>query len=299
MLEMADSTLGMKNYLSLLRPRQWVKNLFVLLPAFFVGRITDFSLLGRTLIAAVSLCALASAIYIVNDVRDREVDRWHPTKRNRPLAAGRVSVTGALVLAFFLCVGSLAAAWALGVSVAELFGFYLVLNLAYSFGLKQAPILDVFIVSAGYVIRIFVGGAVGGVRISMWIIIMTFLLALFITLGKRRDDVLILNEPGMKERKALDGYDLPFIDSAMMIMAAVNVVSYIMYTVSPEVIAKFHTNKLYLTTLFVLLGTLRYLQLTYVEKRSCCPTDILYEDRFIQLTLVGWILAFMVIIYWK
>jgi decaprenyl-phosphate phosphoribosyltransferase len=299
MFELTESTQGIRNYVALLRPRQWAKNLFVLLPAFFVGRITEFSLLGRTLIAAISLCAIASAIYIVNDVRDREADRQHPTKRLRALASGRVSVTGALVLASFLSIAGLAAAWALGALVAELFVFYLVLNLAYSFGLKRAPILDIFIVSAGYVIRIFIGGAVGDVRISMWIIIMTFLLALFITLGKRRDDVLILDESGAKVRKALNGYDLPFIDSAMMIMAAVNVVSYIMYTVSPDVIAKFHTNKLYITTLFVLLGTLRYLQLTYVEKRSCCPTDILFEDRFIQLTLVGWIVAFMVIIYWK
>jgi len=296
---MTERIQGIKNWVALLRPRQWVKNLFVLLPAFFVGRITDFSLLGRTLIAAVSLCAIASAVYIVNDVRDREADRRHPTKRNRPLAADRVPVTGALVLASFLSIAGFAAAWALGAPVAELFGLYLVLNLAYSFGLKRAPILDIFIVSAGYVIRIFIGGAVGNVRISMWIIIMTFLLTLFITLGKRRDDMLILDESGVKTRKALDGYDLPFIDAAMMIMAAVNVVSYIMYTVSPEVIAKFHTNKLYITTLFVLLGTLRYLQLTYVQKRTCCPTDILYEDRFIQLTLVGWVLAFMVIIYWK
>jgi len=193
----------------------------------------------------------------------------------------------------------LAMAWGLGLPVVALAGLYLVLNLAYSLGLKHVSVLDIFIVSAGYVIRVLIGGAVGNVSVSMWIVIMTFLLALFIALGKRRDDVLIFNESGMKTRKAVDGYTLSFIDSAMMVMAAVNIVSYIMYTVSPGVIAKFHTEKLYVTTLFVLLGILRYLQLTHAEKKSGAPTEVLYKDRFIQLTLIGWILAFMFIIYLK
>jgi 4-hydroxybenzoate polyprenyltransferase len=276
-----------------------VKNLFVFLPAFFADRITDFGLLSQTLVAFVSLCFLASAIYSFNDVRDRETDRSHPTKRHRPVASGRVSATAALILAFSLCMAGLAMAWGLGLPVVALAGLYLVLNLAYSLGLKHVSVLDIFIVSAGYVIRVLIGGAVGNVSVSMWIVIMTFLLALFIALGKRRDDVLIFNESGMKTRKAVDGYTLSFIDSAMMVMAAVNIVSYIMYTVSPGVIAKFHTEKLYVTTLFVLLGILRYLQLTHAEKKSGAPTEVLYKDRFIQLTLIGWILAFMFIIYLK
>ena len=287
------------DYLRLLRPQQWVKNLFVFLPAFFADRITDFGLLSQTLVAFVSLCFLASAIYSFNDVRDRETDRSHPTKRHRPVASGRVSATAALILAFSLCMAGLAMAWGLGLPVVALAGLYLVLNLAYSLGLKHVSVLDIFIVSAGYVIRVLIGGAVGNVSVSMWIVIMTFLLALFIALGKRRDDVLIFNESGMKTRKAVDGYTLSFIDSAMMVMAAVNIVSYIMYTVSPGVIAKFHTEKLYVTTLFVLLGILRYLQLTHAEKKSGAPTEVLYKDRFIQLTLIGWILAFMFIIYLK
>ena len=276
-----------------------MKNLFVFLPAFFADRIADFGLFSQTLVAFVSLCFLASAMYSFNDVRDRETDRSHPTKQYRPVASGRISATAALILALLLCMAGLAVAGSLGLPVAALAGLYLVLNLGYSFGLKHVPILDIFIVSAGYVIRILIGGVVGHIPISMWIVIMTFLLALFIALGKRRDDVLLFNESGVKMRKAVDGYTLPFIDSAMMVMAAVNIVSYIMYTVSPDVIAKFHTEKLYVTTLFVLLGILRYLQLTHVENRSGSPTEILYKDRFIHLTLLGWILAFMFIIYWK
>ncbi len=289
----------MRNYVTLLRPQQWVKNLFIFLPAFFAGRLSDLGLLSKTFVPFISLCLLASAIYIFNDVRDRDTDRAHPKKRDRPIASGRVSVAAALVLAFFLCAAGLALVLGLGLSVAAPAGLYLVINLAYSLGLKHVPVLDIFIVSAGYVIRILIGGAVGHVPISMWIVIMTFLLALLLAFAKRRDDVLIFEESGVKTRKALDGYTLSFIDAAMMIMAAVNIVSYIMYTVSAEVIAKFHTEKLYLTTLFVILGILRYLQLTHVEKRSGSPTEILYKDRLIQLTLVGWIFAFMFIIYWK
>lgn len=276
-----------------------MKNLFVFLPAFFAGRIANFGLLSQTLVAFISLCLLASAIYILNDVRDLAADRAHPTKRNRSIASGRVSVRAALVQALSFCMAGLAVAGSLGLSVLVLAGLYLALNLAYSLGLKHIPILDIFIVSVGYVIRIFIGGVVDNVMISMWIVIMTFLLALFLALGKRRDDVLIFIESGAKTRKAVDGYTLSFIDSAMMVMAAVNVVSYIQYTVSPDVIGKFHTDKLYVTTVFVLLGILRYLQLTLVEKRSSSPTEVLYMDRFIQLTLIGWILSFMVIIYWR
>jgi decaprenyl-phosphate phosphoribosyltransferase len=286
-------------YFRLLRPQQWVKNLFVFLPAFFAGRIANLTLLSQTLVAFISLCLLASAIYTLNDVTDRESDRSHPTKRNRPIASGRVSVRAALGLAFSLCMAGFAMAGGLGLSVLALAGLYLAFNLAYSLGLKHIPVLDIFIVSVGYVIRVFVGGVVDDVPISIWIVIMTFLLALFLALGKRRDDVLIFNESGAKTRKAIDGYTLPFIDSAMMVMAAVNIVSYIMYTASPDVTGKFHTDKLYVTTVFVLLGILRYLQLTQVEKRSGAPTEVLFKDRFIQLTLIGWILAFMVIIYWR
>ena len=261
--------------------------------------MTDFGLLSKTAVAFCSLCLIASAVYVLNDVRDRETDRVHPVKRERPLAAGSVTVPAALLLALFLAMGGLAVAWGMGKQVLALVGIYFVLSVGYSMGLKHVPILDIFIVSLGYVIRIFVGGVVDDIPISVWIVIMTFLLALFIALGKRRDDVLIFNDSGVKTRKAVHGYTLPFIDSAMMVMAAVNVVSYIMYTVSPVVTGKFHTDKLYVTALFVLLGILRYLQLIHVENQGGAPTRILYKDHFIQLTLASWIVAFIVIIYWR
>ena len=153
--------------------------------------------------------------------------------------------------------------------------FYLVLNISYTIKLKHVPLLDIFIIAFGFVIRIIVGGVVTGVKIYPWIIVMTFLLALFLAMGKRRDDVLLFLNSGEKARKSIDGYTLDFIDSSMVVLAAVTIVSYIMYTMSPEIMAKFKTGHLYLTTVFVILGIMRYLQIMMVEQRSADPVEIL------------------------
>ena len=146
-------------------------------------------------------------------------------------------------------------------------------------------------------IRIFVGSQAGNIRPSMWIIIMTFLLAIFIALAKRRDDVLIYLESGNKARKVIDGYNLEFLNTTMVIMASVVIVSYIMYTISPDVVGRMHSDKLYLTVVFVILGLLRYMQITIVEKKSGSPTEILLKDRFLQISVLGWIITFILLIY--
>jgi len=174
---------------------------------------------------------------------------------------------------------------------------YLVINIAYTIKLKHVAIIDVFIIAIGFVLRLFIGSAVTNIELSMWIILMTFLLALFLALAKRRDDVLIFLSSGDKARKVIDGYNIDIVNLSMTIIASVNIVSYIMYTVSPEVIKKAHTDKLYLSVVFVLLGIMRYLQITFVEKKSGSPSDILLRDRFIQLTISGWILTLWILIY--
>jgi 4-hydroxybenzoate polyprenyltransferase len=155
----------------------------------------------------------------------------------------------------------------------------------------------VFIIAAGFVIRLFIGSLVTGIELSMWIIIMTFLLALFLALAKRRDDVVIFLASGERTRKVVDGYNLDILDLSMTIMASVTIVSYIMYTVSPEVIKKTNSDKLYLSVVFVMLGVMRYLQIVFVEKGSGSPTDVLLRDRFIQMTLAGWVLLLWMLIY--
>jgi len=287
----------MKEYLSLLRIPQYLKNLFIFLPLFFALQLANVHLLGRAGLAFVFFCLLASGVYIFNDYHDREEDRRHPTKKMRPLAAGRVDAGSALALGALLTAAGLAGAWLLDVSLLYLFLLYLILNIFYTLKLKHVPLLDIFIIALGFVVRIFVGGVVTGVRIYPWIIVMTFLLSLFLALGKRRDDVLIFLNFGEKARKSVDGYTLSFIDGSMVVMAAVTIVSYVMYTMSPEITAKFGTGHLYLTTIFVILGVMRYLQITMVEQRSADPTEILFRDSFIQIAILGWIVMFGLMIY--
>ena len=286
----------MPPYLRLLRPHQWIKNFFLYLPAFFAQRITEGVLVGKISLAVIGFSAIASAVYIFNDYRDREADRLHPSKKDRPLAADTVSVQGAFALFALLLILGLgllfwvneqALFWALG---------YIILNLAYSLFLKQIPIVDLYIIAMGFVIRIALGASVDAIPLSMWIILMTFLLALFIGLAKRRDDVSLAAE-GKNVRKSISGYNLPFINGAMMIMASVLIVSYISYTISAETQEKFSNPYLYVTVFFVILGILRYMQLTLVEERSGTPTLILLQDRFLQLTILGWLVSFVVLIY--
>ena len=287
----------MSDIIRLLRPAQYLKNLFVFLPLFFAGRLTDPYPAGRAIVAFFVFCSIASSVYIFNDLCDVTADRLHPTKKNRPIPAGRVSRSAAVTCAVLLQLAGLLASFLFERSILYLCVIYTLMNAAYTVRLKHIPVLDIFVIACGFVIRIYAGGTAAGVPISSWIILMTFLLALFIALGKRRNDVLIFNGAEVRTRKAIDGYNISFIDSSMMAMAAVTIVCYIMYTKSPDVMEKFHTDKLYLTSFFVILGMLRYMQVALVGDGAGSPTDVLLKDRFIQCILVAWLVAFGVIIY--
>lgn len=286
-----------KDYIALLRIPQYSKNLFIFLPLFFAQQMQEPERLFKVFLAFLGFCLLASAVYILNDLCDIEEDRHHPKKKFRPLPAGRITKGSAIGLMVCLLALGLSIAYILSLQMFYLCLLYIILNLAYSVKLKHIPILDIMIIAICFVIRIFVGGAVGGVPIYMWIVIMTFLLALFIALGKRRDDVIIFIETNNMLRKSINGYNLRFIDASMMVMAAVVVVAYLMYTVSPEITAKFKTDKLYITSIFVLMGVMRYLQITMLEENSGRPTEILLKDIFIQMSIIGWILSFAILIY--
>ena len=286
-----------KDYIALLRIPQYSKNLFIFLPLFFAQQMQEPERLFKVFLAFLGFCLLASAVYILNDLCDIEEDRHHPKKKYRPLPAGRITKGSAIGLMVCLLALGLSIAYILSLQMFYLCLLYIILNLAYSVKLKHIPILDIMIIAICFVIRIFVGGAVGGVPIYMWIVIMTFLLALFIALGKRRDDVIIFIETNNMLRKSINGYNLRFIDASMMVMAAVVVVAYLMYTVSPEITAKFKTDKLYITSIFVLMGVMRYLQITMLEENSGSPTEILLNDIFIQMSIIGWFLSFAILIY--
>jgi len=284
----------MKDILTLLRPHQYIKNLFIFAPAIFAF---DFSAntLEQLFYTFILFSMIASSIYVVNDLLDIEEDRQHPTKRFRPLASGTVSTTNAKLIIFSLSSFVFFISALFNIKLFFVLVVYFILNLLYSYKLKHIAIVDIFIISTGFVLRLFAGALVVNIELSMWIIIITFLLAIFLSLAKRRDDVL-LSLSGKETRKNIDGYNLEFVNSSMVLMAGVVIVSYIQYTVSPEVINRIGTSHLYLSAFFVILGILRYMQITFVEQKSGSPTKIVLKDKFLQITILLWLISFVFIV---
>lgn len=286
-----------KDIVRLIRPHQYTKNFFVFLPAFFAFEIHKPIVLWNSFIAFAAFCLAASGVYIFNDYKDRFEDRNHPEKCQRPIASGRVTGGSAFIFLFlFLLGGGVLAAYS-GLSVLALVTGYILLNTAYTVKLKHRPIIDITCISIGFVLRLFAGAFATDVTLSHWIIVMTFLLALFISLAKRRDDVLIYANTEQRTRKVIDGYNLKFLDAAMIMSASILMLAYILWSISPEVISKLSSSYIFLTAIFVLLGILRYMQIAFVEEKSGSPTKILLQDIFIQLTLIMWIVSFFFILY--
>ncbi len=289
----------MKQQLQLIRVQQWLKNFFIFAPLFFSGHLLDSDKLICCAIAFLAFSLNASSIYIINDYKDIEKDRLHPTKKLRPLAAGTITKVTAMSLFCFLAIISFVLAFWTDIELGIVIGIYFVMNLFYSFGLKKISLIDIFIISMGFVLRVTAGGVVANIEISHWLYIMTFLIALFIAFAKRRDDVLLEMQTGEQMRKAASGYNLEFISSALSILCGILIVSYLLYITSPEITLRFQNKHAYISTIFVIMGVLRYLQITLVEGKSGSPTKILVKDTFLQATVVLWMLFFAVIIYMK
>ena len=290
-----------KDILRLIRPKQWIKNMFVFIPMFFAGELFDLHSLCLCAVTFLAYSFMASSIYCYNDIVDADADRRHPVKCHRPVASGAVSVRLAYTLMALMAVLSVAVVLLLPpevmANVLAVVLFYYLLNLSYCSKLKQYAIVDVCIVAFGFVLRILAGGFACEVTPSNWLVIMTFLLTLFMSFAKRRDDVLRMNETGEPPRKNTVRYNLTFINQAITITASVTLVCYIMYTVSPEVTERFDTPYLYLTFVFVLLGLLRYIQIAVVDKKSGDPTKVILHDHFSQMIVVAWVLSFLLMIY--
>ena len=290
----------MKNLTRLIRPHQWVKNLVVLLPVFFGGALLHIESVYAGLVTALCFSFAASSIYCLNDIVDVEDDRQHPVKCHRPMASGAISIPQGYTLMFLMFILSMLSTFLLRQSqleTASVILFYWLLNIAYCLKLKQYAIIDVCVVSFGFVLRILAGGYATSIHLSKWIVLMTFLLMLFLSFAKRRDDVVRMNETGHAPRQNTIRYNLTFINQAITITSSVTLVCYIMYTVSPETIQNFHTDYLYLTSVFVLVGLLRYIQIAVVDKRSGDPTKVMLHDRFMQFVVLAFGLAFLFIIY--
>lgn len=288
----------MKELIRLIRPEQWLKNLFVLTPLFFSGQMADTPYFMEAMVSMAVFCLAASGIYCLNDVMDAESDRRHPQKRHRPVASGKIGRHTAICIGFILTLSAIGTAWlAIGFNLAEVMTIYIILNVTYCLWLKQVALVDVFVISIGFVLRLIAGSTATGIILSHWIVLMTFLLALFLALAKRRDDVLIYERGGGQMRRNVNRYNLSFIDTTIAITVAITLVCYFMYTLSAEVITRTGSSHLYLTALFVLLGMFRYLQLTIVDARSGSPTRILICDHFLQMCIFGWIISFVLILY--
>ena len=289
------------HYIQLLRPLQWIKNAFVFAPVFFSTNLLKPEFFWPTLVVFVSFCLISSAIYCFNDLRDIETDRLHPKKCKRPIASGNVSIRGGYVMMILCTIGAL-----LLILLAQspntpylyiIIGGYWLMNIAYCIRLKQIAILDVTIIAIGFVMRVLAGGAASNIWISHWLVLMTFLVTLFLAFTKRNDDYRLYEQTGQKPRVSITGYNKTFINEATAIIASITMVCYIMYTMSPEVIARMGTRYVYLTSGWVLAGLLRYLQNMIVYGLSGSPTKSLVKDHFIQFCVIGWLASFFAIIY--
>ncbi len=287
-----------RNILTLARPEHWVKNLFLFLPAFFAARLTEWTVLQQALLGFVAFSLTASAVYALNDLVDAPQDRNHPDKCNRPIASGAISRWQGSIIMMVLLASGLSMAAYLHPEMLILSILYFVINVAYSLSLKHFAIVDVSLIGLGFLIRVLAGGAVTGVAVSHWLIVLTFLLALILGLAKRRGEYLVaMGENNF--RKSLEGYNLPFLDMSMVVCSTVAVVAYLMYCFSPEVTTRMGSDKIFYTAFFVVIGVLRYLQLTLVYGKTESPTRALLRDGFLQIVLLAWIGAFAWLLYGK
>lgn len=286
-----------RQIITLMRPHQWLKNLFVFMPLFFDRHATDWHYVWPCIVAFIAFCLSASGIYCFNDIHDAKADRLHPVKCMRPVACGAVSKRTAYTAMGIIWVAAFSLVALCGSGLIGTLLLYIIMNVAYCLKLKQIALLDVFIIATGFVLRIVAGGLATGIVLSHWMVLTTFLLALFLAVAKRRDDVAIYETSGVKARKNVVRYNTDFLNQSIAVLGSVTIVCYILYTVSSEVVERTGSHYLYVTSVFVLAGILRYMQLSLVDRRSGSPTKVLLVDHFIQVCIIGWISAFTFILY--
>ncbi len=280
-----------------LRPQQWVKNGFILAALIFSQSLTRWDRCRQVLLATLVFCMVSSATYVLNDIFDAAEDRHHPSKKMRPIASGRVSATRAGIAGVILGAAGLIAAWKLSTSFFGIIVAYLAINILYSSFLKKIALLDVFIVASGFLLRVIAGGLVIHVAISPWLIVCTTLLALFIALSKRRHELVLLGRRASDHRAILKDYSPYFLDQLISIVTASTVVTYALYTLSPDVQSKFPGKRLELTIPFVLFGIFRYLHLIHNGQQGGNPTRSLFTDPVLLSVVLFWATSVILIIY--
>ena len=280
-----------------MRPAQWAKNLFVLAPLVFGDLLLNERAALRALLALLAFCCASSAVYLINDLRDREEDRRHPLKCRRPLAAGTLGVPAAVTAVIALIAAALALAVWLGLPFSTILGAYLLLNVLYTLWFKHMVILDVMSISLGFVLRVEAGAQATGVEVSRWLFLCTTFLALFLAFSKRRHEITLLAGAASGQRPVLDHYSPAFLDQMINVVTASSVVAYALYAVSPETVQKYHTQDLVYTIPLVLYGIFRYLYLMYQRPGERNPTEAILRDPPFLINIVLWGLAVLWIVY--
>ena len=280
-----------------LRPHQWTKNLMVFAAPALSKHLFEWGPLEKSVLAFVIFCALSGTVYLLNDVADLERDRLHPSKRLRPIASGALSPRAAALLALVLGLGSLGLSALLGLPFVLCAGLYLALNVLYSFRLKEIVILDVLSVSLGFVLRAVAGGVAIGVLVSDWLLVCTLLLAMFLALAKRRHELVSLTTSATGHRKILAEYSPYLLDQMISVVTASCLTAYAFYTMAPDTVQKYRTERLAWTIPFVLYGIFRYLYLVHQKEKGGSPTDILVTDRPLLLNVFLWAMALLWIVY--
>jgi decaprenyl-phosphate phosphoribosyltransferase len=298
LLRSIQTELVLSNFLpilKLLRPHQWAKNAFVAAPLFFTPAALSTDTVLLVLAGMASFCLVSSAVYVLNDWVDREADRLHPKKRHRPIASGRVGPGAALATFVVALAGGLALATWLDPLFGAVAALYFAVNLAYCFLLKNLSLIDVLTITLSFVLRVVAGATLIQSEVSVWILMCTGLIALFLALAKRRDDLVKAMDGS--HRPALEGYTKPFLDAAVTVVLGALLVAYTMYATDEEVAGRLNTEQIYLTVPFVLAGILRYLQIALVEERSGSPTVVVLSDAFLIGCMALWVATFALLIY--
>ncbi len=284
----------------LLRPDQWLKNAFLVAPLIFSKHLFDAEYVRVTVLALVVFSFVSSAVYVVNDIADREADRQHPVKRNRPIASGAISVAESVVILVLLAIVVVLVGKGLTRSFCATAAIYFLINLAYSFGLKRVILVDVFVIAAGFMLRVLAGAFAIAVSISPWLVLCSLFVSLFLAVSKRRGELLLSTDvEGFSGRPVLKEYDVPLMDQMMTVAASGMAISYALYTVADRTVTMYGTENLIFTTVFVLFGIFRYLFLVKKKGIDDNPAHILVTDAAMVVNVIAWFLSCVIIIYWN
>lgn len=288
----------MKSILQLIRVKQWLKNVFIFLPAFFGGVLT-LEGIPHLLAGFFGFSMIASVVYIINDLNDIESDKLHPKKRLRPLPSGVISKSKALVIGAMLFIASMVISWLfLPNSFTYILLTYLIINILYSYKLKTISIVDILIVAFGFVFRVLAGAELVVIDLSFWLLLMTFLFSLFVVLAKRRDDFCITDSTPYQIRKVNKYYSLDFLNTQITIVSGLMMVCYIMYTFNSDYF-KDEAFIALMSSILVIVGLMRYFQAIFIEDKGGSPTEFAFKDRFIQIVLLLWAALYIYLIYIK